>query len=129
MERLQGVQSGAARWISQTRRRDWRLKQGLKKLGWLSMCQRAAFMSIHAAMKVLKNKKPERLYEVLTEEKDGVRRRKVVNEQKFLKLKQTTRKSWSWRSLRWLEKMPESLRDQDPTKRKTKTELKKWVSD
>ena len=86
-------------------------------------------MSIHAAMKVLKNKKPERLYEVLTEEKDDVRQRKVVNEQKFLKLKQTTRKSWSWRSLRWLEKMPESLRDQDPTKRKTKTELKKWVSD
>jgi hypothetical protein len=86
-------------------------------------------MSIHAAMKVFKNKKPERLYEVLTEEKDGVRRRKVVNEQKFLKLKQTTRKSWSWRSLRWLEKMPKSLRDQDPTKRKTKTELKKWVSD
>ena len=85
MERLQGVQSGAARWVSQTRRRDWRLKQGLNKLGWLSMCQRAAYMSIHSAMKVLRNKKPERLFEVLTEETDGVRQRKVVDERKFLK--------------------------------------------
>ena len=86
-------------------------------------------MSIHSAMKVLRNKLLERLYEILTEEKDGVRQRKVVNEDKFLKLKLTTRKSWSWRSLRWLEKMPKSLRDQDATKRKTKTELKKWVRD
>ena len=129
MERLQGVQSAAARWISQTRRRDWRLKQGLKKLGWLSMCQRAAYMSILSAMKILKNKKPERLYEVLTEENEGHRQRKIVNEPKFLKLKMTTRKSWSWRSLRWLEKMPHALRERDPTKTATKTELKKWVRD
>ena len=66
-------------------------------------------MSIHSAMKVLRNKKPERLFKVLTEETDGVRQRKVVDERKFLKLKLTTRKSWSWRSLRWLEKMPKSL--------------------
>ena len=46
MERLQGVQSAAARWVTQTRKRDWRLKRGLKNLGWLSICQKTAYMSI-----------------------------------------------------------------------------------
>ena len=129
MERLQGVQSAAARWISQTRRRDWKLKKGLKKLGWLSMCQQAAYMSILSAMKIMKNKKPERLYEALTERKDGQIIQKVVDEKKFMKMKLTTRKSWSWRSLRWLNRMPEALQNLDPTKKKTKLELKKWVRD
>ena len=129
MEKLQGVQSAAARWVSQTRKLDWRLKKGLKKLGWLSMCQVAAYLSIKSAMKILREKKPERLYESLTETRDGEIKRKLVNEKKFLKMKMTTRKSWSYRSLRWLEKMPESLREKDPTKRATKTELKKWVRD
>ena len=128
MERLQSVQSAAARWVNQTRKKDWRLKRGLKNLGWLSICQKAAYMSILMAMKILKNKKPERLYQALTkEEEGGSRQRKTVNEQQFLKMKLTTRKSWSWRSLRWLEKMPESLRIQDPTKKGMKNELKKWV--
>ena len=30
MEKLQGVQSAAAIWVSQTRRLDWRLKKGLE---------------------------------------------------------------------------------------------------
>ena len=42
-------------------------------------------------------------------------------------MKMTTRKSWSWRSLRWLNKMPQTLRDLDPIKKGTKIELKKWV--
>ena len=46
MERLQGVQSAAAQWVTQTRKRDWRLKRGLKNLGWLSICQKTAYMSI-----------------------------------------------------------------------------------
>ena len=129
MEKLQGVQSAAARWVSQTRKLDWRLKKGLKKLGWLSMCQLAAYLSIKAAMKILRDKKPERLYESLTEKSDGEIKRKIVNEKKFIKIKMTTRKSWSYRSLRWLEKMPETLREKDPTRKATKIELKKWVRD
>ena len=129
IERLQGVQSAAARWVLQTRKRDWRLKQGLKKLGWLSMCQQAAYKSILTAMTILKNKKPERLFKALTEEREGETKRKIVDEKKFLKMKLTTRKSWSWRSLRWLEKMPQRLQNLDPTKKGTKNELKKWVRD
>ena len=129
MERLQGVQSAAARWVLQTRKRDWRMKQGLKKLGWLSICQHAAYMSILSAMKILSNKKPERLYETLTECKEGVIRRMIVDEKVFLKKKMSTKKSWSLRSLRWLEKMSKALRDLDPKKKGTKTELKKWVRD
>ena len=90
MVRLQGVQSAAARWISQTRKRDWKLKQGLKKLGWLSMWQPAAYMSILSAMKILKKNKPEKLYEALTEKRDGEVIQKVVVKQKFLKMKLTT---------------------------------------
>ena len=128
-EKLQGVQSAAARWVSQTRKMDWRMKKGLKKLGWLSICQLAAYLSIKAAMKILRDKKPERLYESLTEERNGEKSRKIVNEKKFMKMKMTTRKSWSYRSLRWLEKMPETLRKKDPTQKATKEELKKWVRD
>ena len=64
---------------------------------------------------------------MLTEEREGEIRRKIVDEKQFLKMKMTTRKSWSWRSLRWLNKMPQTLRDMDPIKKGTKIELKKWV--
>ena len=66
-------------------------------------------MSILSAMKIVKNKKPERLYKALSETTEGETIVKKVDERKFLKMKLTTRKSWSWRSLRWLDKMPESL--------------------
>ena len=109
--------------------KDWRLRRGLKKLGWLSICQKAAYMSILMAMKILRNQKPERLHQALTETRAGITQRKVVNEQQFMKMKLTTQNSWSWRSLRWLEKMPHSLRQQDPTRKGTKSDLKKWVRD
>ena len=58
-----------------------------------------------------------------------VKQKKIVDVKKFLKMKLRTRKSWSWRSIRWLEKMPQRLQDLDPTKKGTKNELKKWVQD
>ena len=73
------------------------------------MAQQAAYVSIKTAMKILQDSKPERLHRILAEEKKGLLRRKVVNEKKFSKMKATTRKAWSWRSLRWLEQMPEGL--------------------
>ena len=80
-------------------------------------------------MKVLQSRKPERLYDTLTEQRGGVRVWKKVKESKFKgrKLLLTTKKSWSIRSLRWLEQMPQDLRSNDTTLRSTKTELKRWV--
>ena len=72
LEHHQSVQSKAARWVLQTRKTDWSLRGGLRKLGWMSMAQQAAYVSIKTSMKVLKKCEPERLYELLTEEKDGI---------------------------------------------------------
>ena len=121
------MQSKAARWVLQTRLQDWSLTGGLKKLGWLSIAQQAAYASIKTAMKILKDSKPERLHRILTEEIEGVRRRKTVNEKKFSKMKATTRKAWSWRSLRWLEQMPEDLKSANISLKVVKKELKAWV--
>ena len=125
--RLQSTQSKAARWVLQTRKKDWSLTGGLRKLGWLSMAQQAAYVSIKTAMKILRKGEPERLYNILTEEKNGTRVRKVVNEKKFVKLKATTRKAWSLRSLRWMEQMPEVLRMKNVRLKATQSELKQWV--
>ena len=129
LEKLQSVQSAAARWVLQTRKKDWSLTGGLRKLGWLSMAQQAAYTSIRTAMRVLQDRKPERLYDTLTEQIDGVKVRKTVQENRFKgrKLLLTTKKSWSNRSLRWLEQMPEALRRCDVTLKSSKTELKRWV--
>ena len=43
----------------------------------LTASQLAAYLSIKAAMKILREKKPERLYESLTEIRDGEKRRKI----------------------------------------------------
>ena len=64
-------------------------------------------------MRIIKDSKPERLYETLTEEKEGARQRRSVDEKTFKKLKATTKKSWSNRSLRWIEQLPNSLRIKD----------------
>ena len=127
LEKLQSSQSKAARWVLQTRKRDWSLRGGLKKLGWLSMAQQAAYTSITTSIKVLRKQEPERLFDLLTEESNGTRVRKVMNEKKFQKLKATTRKAWSNRSLRWLEQMPEELRRKDMKLKSSKNELKQWV--
>ena len=50
-----------------------------------------------------------------------------MNEKKFKKLKATTRKAWSYRSLGWLEQLPEALRRQDVKLKATQKELKQWV--
>ena len=127
LERLQSVQTKSARWVIQTRLQVWSLRGGLKKLGWLSMAQQAAYVSIKTALKVLQDSKPERLYRILTEENEGVTKRKVVDERKFCKMKASTRKAWSWRSLRWMEQMPESLKSGNISLKAVKKELKAWV--
>ena len=127
MEKLQGVESAAARWVLQRRRLDWSLRGGLKQLGWLSVCQQAAYQTVRMALKVLKEKNPERLYECLTEISDGQRKRKVLDEDRFMRQKQTSRKSWSSRALRWINMMPEELIDMDQTLKASKQKLKEWI--
>ena len=113
--------------MAQTRTRDWHIKSGLKKLEWLSMCQQAAYTSLKTAMKVLRGEKPERLYETLTEEVRGERKRKILDEKKVLKMKASTKKAWSVRSLRWMAQMPEGLIEKDITLKSTMKELKEWI--
>ena len=127
LERLQSVQSKAARWVLQVRKQDWSLRGGLRKLEWLSMAQQAVYNSIKLAMKVIKDCQPERLYNILTEDKEGVHKLRIVKEKVFKKMKATTRKSWSNRSLRWLEQMPCSLKQKDISLKSTKRDLKAWV--
>ena len=127
LERLQGVQGAAARWVLQTRKRDWSLSGGLKKLGWLSLAQLAVYASLKLAVRVLKDKKPERLYELLTEEEGGERVKKRIMDNQLKKMKATTKKAWSVRVLRWLELMPGEVQNGDMTKRKGKEGLKKWI--
>lgn len=127
MERLQGVQSAAARWVLQLRRRDWSLKHGLKKLGWMSVCQQAAYQTVKIAIQVLKKRTPERLYESLTHIKDGQRVRRVFSEDDIKKLKLSTRKAWSTRALRWLEMKPASMLEMDLSFKSSKKALKAWI--
>ena len=127
MEKLQGVESAAARWVLQTRRRDWSLRGGLKQLGWLSVCQQAAYLTVRLALKVLKEKKPERLYLCLTEIRDGQRQRKIINEERFMRLKQTTWRDWSSRALRWINMMSEDLVNIDLELKASKDKLKDWI--
>ena len=127
MEQLQGVQSAAARWVLQLRRRDWSLRHGLKKLGWMSVCQQAAYQTVKIAIQVLQKRTPERLYESLTHIKDGQRVRRVFSEDDIKQLKLSTRKAWSTRALRWLEMMPASMLEKDFNFKSSKKALKAWI--
>ena len=57
----------------------------------------------------------------------GARIRKVLDDKKVRKMKASTRKAWSVRSLRWMTQMPEELVGKDIALHSTKTELKKWI--
>ena len=127
MERLQGVQSAAARWVLQVRRRDWSLRGGLKKLGWLSICQQAAYQSVKLAIKILQRRTPERLYETLTHIQNGQRARKVWTEENLMRLNLSTRKAWSTRSLRWMNMMPNNMLEMDLSLKSSKEHLKAWI--
>ena len=85
LEKLQGIQSAGARWVLQTRRRDCSLSGGLKKLNWLSVVQLAVYFSLKLALRVIKEKKPERLYETLTEENGGEREIRTLTDKRFEK--------------------------------------------
>ena len=110
-----------------TRKRDWSLSGGLKKLGWLSLAQLAAYASLKLAVRVLREKKPERLYDILTKEEGDGRVKRTISDSALKKMKATTRKAWSVRVLRWMELMPGEIKGGDMTKKHAKEELKKWI--
>lgn len=115
MEKLQGVQSAAARWVLQTRRKDWSLRGGLKHLGWLSVVQQAAYCSVKLAIQVLQRGSPERLYDAITEVNEGRRVRKVLTDDALYRLKLSTMKSWSVRVVRWMAMMRQDMLTMDVT--------------
>ena len=77
LEKLQGIQGAAARWVLQTRKRDWSLTGGLKKRGRLSVAQLAVYASIKLAIKVVRERKPERLYNLLIKEEGGEEKKQM----------------------------------------------------
>ena len=127
LEKLQGVQSAAARWVLQTRRRDWSLSGGLKKLAWLSVAQLAVYASLKLAIKILKERKPERLFEILTVEEGGEKVRRIITDRGLKKMKATTKKAWSVRVLRWLELIPAEIKEGDISKKPVREALKSWI--
>ena len=136
---LQGMQSQAARWVLGKRRLGWSLTAGLKKLSWLSMAQLVCYKSVQTALKVLQRKEPENLYERLTKLKIVNRKRKAgedVQEERVIikrsweelvKMKASSRRAWSVRSLRWLERIPAGIKELDVAGEASKKELKMWV--
>ena len=127
MEKLQGVQSAAARWVLQTKRTDWSLRGGLKRLGWLSVVQQAAYLSVKLAIQILQKQAPERLYRAITEVQGGQRVRKELKEQDLRKLKLSTMKSWSVRSMRWMSMMGPDMLNMDTSTKHAKESLKSWI--
>ena len=64
---------------------------GLQKLGWLSLAQLAVYASLKLAIRVLHERKPERMYEILTD-KDGKRRVcRRITERGLKNMKATTK--------------------------------------
>ena len=127
MERLQGVQSSAARWVLQIKRKDWSLRGGLKRLGWLSVVQQAAYCSVKLAVQVLQKGSPERLFEAITEVRDGQRVRKVLTEDALQRLKLSSMKSWSVRAVRWMDMMSQDMLTMDTTNKLAKKQLKQFI--
>ena len=142
LESLQGLQSQAARWVLGKGRLGWSLTAGLKQLAWLSMAQLVCYTSVRTALKVLQKKEPENLYERLTqikyvkrkrvagEEEQNVQEERIVIRRSWEELKElkaSTRRSWSVRSLRWLEKIPVRIKELDVEGEASKKELKMWI--
>ena len=63
----------------------------------------------------------------MTEIRDGQRQRKIINEERFMRLKQTTRRAWSSRALRWINMMSEDLVNIDPELKASKEKLKDCI--
>ena len=142
LKALQGVQSQAARWVLGKGRIGWSLTAGLKQLSGLSIAQLVCYTSVRTALKILQNREPETLYERLTKLKTIKRKRNVIEEEmniqeervvikrsweELSKLKASTRRAWSVRSLRWLEKIPSCIKDLDVNEEASKKELNLWV--
>ena len=93
----------------------------------MSVAQLAVYFSLKLALRVIKEKKPERLYETLTEENGGEREIRTITDRGLKKMKATTRKAWSVRVLRWFKLIPWDIKEGDIKKKATKEKLKRWI--
>ena len=125
LNRLQSMQSKTARFILGTPRKEWSRSQGFEELGWLSMAQIAVESSLRMLFKVLKTKRPEKLYfSIFNEEKGQMQELTTKDLEKRTKL---SRKSWRVRVIRYGKILPDHLYDLDPNSSCFKTSLKSWI--
>ena len=94
-------------------RLGWSTTKGFKKLGWMTIQQTVAYMSIRLGIKVLQNSQPEALYENLTvsvkTKMQGLphgmeleeRELRVISTEELRNMCAAKRKSWSVRTLLW----------------------------
>ena len=99
----------------------------MKRLGWLSVVQQAAYCSVKLAIQVLQKGSPERLFEAITEVQGGRRVRKVLTEDELRRLKLSTMKSWSVRAVRWMDMMRQEMLSMDTTTKQAKEQLKQFI--
>ena len=85
------------------------------------------YASLKLAIKILKERKPERLFEILTVEEGGEKVRRIITDRGLKKMKATTKKAWSVRVLRWLELIPAEIKEGDISKKPVREALKSWI--
>ena len=124
IEKLGRLQSKAARLILNRGRRNWSRSEGFKTLGWLTIQQMAAEASIRTFLKVIQTKRPQSLYEALTEKCGRIREIREGNLKSKTKIR---RKTWSVRCLRWNKLLPMELKKGDINKEGQKKRLKIWI--
>ena len=123
-ERLERLQSQAARLVLQRGRRQWSRSEGLKTLGWLTIPQMAVEASMRTFLKILQTKRPQSIYEWITDQNGEIR---TMSSAEVKRMTIIRRKSWLIRCLRWAKWLPTDLKKGDITKEGKKRRLKKWV--
>ena len=123
-ERLERLQSQAARLVLQRGRRNWSRSEGLKTLGWLTIPQMAVEASMRTFLKIMQTKRPQSIYEWITDQDGEIR---TVSTAEIKRMTIFRRKSWLIRCLRWAKWLPAELKNGDITKEGKKRRLKKWI--
>ena len=89
--------------------------------------QQAAYCSLRLALQILQRGLPERLLREITVVHGGYRVRKELTEDNLRRLKLSSLKSCSVRSLRWMAMMTTDMLNIDTTRKHGKDKLKAWI--
>ena len=93
-------------------------------MGWLTIPQMAVEASMRTFLKILQTKKPQSIYEWMTDQDGEIRTMSAAEVKRMTIIR---RKSWLIRCLRWAKWLPAELKNGDITKEGKKRRLKKWV--